>query len=309
MRKSGLFCTLVLLASAAVFGRYFWTDIRTKDTLGPIIEMDTSELHVSVNDPQTQLFQGMKAQDAKDGDVTSSLIVEKLSDFIAEDTRVISYAAFDSDNHTTKATRRLVYTDYTPVVFTLDKPLRFAATSGRIDYLASLHARDCLDGDISDYVTFTSDSVINTRLAGDYRTALEVTNSAGDTFQLPVTITVYDSMLESSNPQIELTNYLIYIGKGDQIDPMDYLKSVTYRNVEYALTDDEGTFAVDTTGWSSYALKEFKERDPMVSRKLFSVNNLVNNIVPGTYEIQYSLTDLEGNKGEVSLIVIVEESA
>ncbi len=308
MRPSRIFSTIVLLASAAVFGRYLWKDVRTQDTLGPIIEMDNSEIYVSVNDPQTQLFQGMKAVDAKDGDVTSSLIVEKLSDFIAEDTRVISYAAFDKDNHTSKATRRMVYTDYAPVVFTLDKPFRFAATSSRVDYLASLHARDSIDGDISDYVTFTADSVVNTRTAGDYRVTLEVTNSAADTFQLPVTITVYDPALENSAPRIELTNYLIYIGKGDVIDPMDYLKSVTYHNLEYALTDDEGTFAVDTTGWSTYALKEFRQREPMVSRKLFSVNNLINNIVPGTYEVQYSLTDLDGNKGEVTLIVIVEDN-
>ncbi len=136
-----------------------------------------------------------------------------------------------------------------------------------------------------------------------------MTNSAGDTFQLPVTITVYDSYVQNSAPQIELTNYLIYIGKGEDIDPLDYLKSVKYHNLQYALTDDGGTFAVDTTGWGTSALKEFKEREPMVSRKLFSVNNLVNNIVPGTYEIRYSLTDLEGNTGEVSLIVIVEEEA
>lgn len=309
MRKSTVLCTLVLAASAVFFGMYNWKYLRNQDTLGPIIEMDSSEIYVSVNDPQSQLFSGMTAMDSKDGDVTSSLLVEHLSDFIAEDTRQVSYAAFDTDNHVAKATRKLIYTDYVPVVFTLDKPLRFAAASGKIDYLSPLHARDCIDGDVSDLVTFTSDSVVNAKIASDYKVTLEVTNSAGETFRLPVTITLYDSYLEKDAPTIELTNYLIYIGKGETIDPMEYLKDVIYRGTQYALTDEEGTFAVDTTGWGSYSLKEFRERDPMVNRDLFKITNLVNSAIPGTYEVEYTLEDLEGNKGRVLLIVVVEDEA
>lgn len=309
MRKSTVLCTLVLAASAAFFGIYNWKYVKDQDTLGPIIEMDSSEIYVSVTDPQSQLFSGMTAMDAKDGDVTSSLLVEHLSDFIAENTRQVSYAAFDSDNHVTKATRKLIYTDYTPVVFTLDSPFRFATSSGKTDFLAPLHARDSIDGDVSELVTFSSDSVINTKIASDYKVTLEVTNSAGETFTLPATITLYDTYLEREAPTIELTNYLIYIGKGETIEPMEYIKDVIYHNTVYALTDDEGTFAVDTTGWGNYSMKEFREREPMVNREHFKITNLVNSAIPGTYEVEYALEDLEGNKGRVLLIVVVEEEA
>lgn len=301
--------TVLLLASIVFSVRYCIRYYRTRDILGPTIRMDSGEIYVSVNDPETQLLSGVTAQDAKDGDVTASLLVESLSDFIAEDTRVVHYAAVDSDNHVAKASRRMVYIDYTPVVFTLDKPLRFTTSSVAQDYLGALHARDCLDGDISDQVVFTADSVINTNTAADYKVALEVTNSAGDTQILPVTITLYDSYMVSGAPTIELSNYLVYIGVGEVFEPLDYISNVVYRNVDYEPTDRQGTFAVDTSEWDREDIEEFKERDPAVNRDLFQVTNLVNNAVPGTYEVEYSLTDLEGNCGSVRLIVIVEEDA
>jgi len=136
---------------------------------------------------------------------------------------------------------------------------------------------------------------------------LEVTNSAGDNVQLPVTIIVYDSMLANSAPTIELSDYLIYTGIGQKLEPLDYISRVIYHNTEYELTDEEGTFAVNTEDWSNYAKKEFAERDPAVNREHFQINDMVNYQVPGTYEIVYELADLEGNTGRVIMTVVVEE--
>ena len=41
MRGSRILCTLVLIASAAVFGLFNWDYYRSKDTLGPVISMDS----------------------------------------------------------------------------------------------------------------------------------------------------------------------------------------------------------------------------------------------------------------------------
>lgn len=307
MVRSRILCTLVLIASVAAFGLFNWNYYKNKDTLGPVINMDSSDIVVSVNDPQSQVMAGVTATDSKDGNVTDLILIENLSEFVEEDTRIVSYAAFDKDNHVSKAQRRMTYSDYVPPHYSISAPLRFAATSGSVNYLKSISAWDCLDGDISGQITFTAGSVINTDTVSDYKVTLEVTNSAGDTVQLPVTIIVYDPMLANSAPTIELNDYLIYTGIGQKLEPLDYITRVIYHNTEYEVTDEEGTFAVNTEGWSSYAKKEFAERDPAVNREHFHINDMVNYQVPGTYEIVYELADLEGNTGRVILTVVVEE--
>jgi hypothetical protein len=42
---------------------------------------------------------------------------------------------------------------------------------------------------------------------------------------------------------------------------------------------------------------------------LFKITDLVNYQIPGVYEIQYVLDDLDSNRGRVSLIVVVEEDS
>ena len=202
----------------------------------------------------------------------------------------------------------MTYTDYVSPHFSLSAPLRFPATSSSVNYLNNISAWDCLDGDISSQITFTAGSVINTDTVSDYKMTHEVTNSAGDNVQLPVTFSVYDSMLANASPEIDLSDYLVYTGIGQKLEPIDYVTKVIYHNTEYEMTDDEGTFAVNTEDWSRWAKKEFEEREPAVNRGKIQINDMVNYQVPGTYEIIYELTDLEGNTGTVTLIVVVEEA-
>ena len=309
MRKENVLCAILLVAAAGAFTAYNYRYYKNQDTLGPVIEMDEPQIYVSVKDPESQLLYGVTATDAKDGDVTDQMMVEGVSDFIDKDTRRVSYVAFDNDNHVSKASRNMIYTDYTPVFFSLSAPLRFPASTARTSYMANLSALDCLDGDISDKITFTADSVLNTNTAADYKVTLEVTNSAGDVQQLPVTLTIYDAALENAAPKIKLKDYLIYTSVGEKIDPMEYLDMVVYRGNDYAITDSEGTFAVDTTEWSAAAKKEFRDREPAVNKDLFKITDLVNYQIPGVYEIQYVLDDLDSNRGRVSLIVVVEEDS
>lgn len=59
------------------------------------------------------LLAGVTATDAEDGDVTASLLVEGISGRNDDGTVQVTYAAFDSNHHVTKATRAVRYTDYT----------------------------------------------------------------------------------------------------------------------------------------------------------------------------------------------------
>ena len=167
MRLERIFSTLVLLGAIFVFARYSYNSFRANDTVGPNIEMDSTQIEVSVNDLQVKLLKGMTATDARDGDVTDTLVIENISDFVSENTRTVTYAAFDKDNNVTKTTRSMIYTDYEPARFSLTGALRFPVSTTQQSILNVIHVTDSIDGDLSDKVNFSSSSVINVDTAGD----------------------------------------------------------------------------------------------------------------------------------------------
>lgn len=307
MRLEKLLSTLVLLAALVLFGRFAWNAVRTNDTVGPSIEMDNSQIEVSVKDPKVKLLRGMTATDARDGDVTDNLVIENISEFVAENVRTVTYAAFDRDNNVTKATRSMVYTDYVPAVFSLSSSLNFNVGVNQQSILDAIHVMDAIDGDISEQVRFSTSSVINLDTAGDYKVVVEVTNSAGDTFSLPLTVTINESAVYGAAPKIRLSSYLVYTKVGHPIDPREYISGATQRNVFYAATEEEGTYRVDTSEMTREEKAAFKEKDPEVNIDWFEIQDMANYNYPGVYEIQYNLSDGEGNRGRVLLTVVVEE--
>ena len=307
MRIEKILSTLVLLAAIFIFARFSVNSFRTNDTVGPNIEMDSSQIEVSVKDMQIKLLRGMTATDARDGDVTDTLVIETISDFVSENTRTVTYAAFDKDNNVTKATRSLIYTDYEPARFSLSGPLRFPVSTNQQNILSMIGATDSIDGDLSDKVNFSSSSVINIDTAGDYKVVMEVTNSAGDTFSLPLTITIYENSVYNTAPKIQLSSYLVYTKVGEALDPLEYIEGMSYRGTDYKITEEEGTFRVDTSEMEREELEAFQSQDPAVSLSLFELVDMTNYNYPGVYEIQYTLGDGEGNRGRVILTVVVEE--
>ena len=307
MRIERILSTLVLLAAVFVFGRYAMNTFAENDTVGPNIQMDDTQIEISVKDPQVKLLRGMTASDAKDGDVTDTLVVENISGFIRENTRTVTYAAFDKDNNVTKTTRSLVYSDYEPAQFSLSGPMQFAVGTNQQTILNQIRVTDSIDGDLTDQVNFASSSVINVDTAGDYKMTAEVTNSAGDTFTIPLTVTIYESGVFNSAPKIQLSSYIVYTKVGQPLDPMEYLTGMVYHNTEYPLTEEEGTFRVDTSYMDRDELKAFKEKEPSVNVSLFEILDMTNYNYPGVYEIQYTLSDDDGNRGRAILTVVVEE--
>lgn len=305
-RRLGWLALPVLLASIGVFGWYGWRYYVHMDTLGPSISIGEENINVSVKDDEKALLAGVTAYDAKDGDVTASLGIESISEFInGTVTREIHIVAFDHDGHVTRANRQITYTDYTPARFSLDAPLRFARSSYAIDILGQVHAQDCLDGDVSMQINFAQNSTINVDTAGEYPTQLEVTNTAGDTQVLPVNITIYDYMTENAAPKIELTDYLVYTHTGQTLEPLSYIEKMVYRGTDYPPTDGRGTFRVDTENMDQWELKEFRKQDPEVNYGYFEVDDKVNYDIPGTYEIRYYIEDGDENRGTTTLVVVV----
>ena len=146
---------VVFVIAAASFGYFKYEQINSKDNQAPVITMDTDSIQVSCQAEDGELLKGIKATDSKDGDVTGSLIVESVSNFMENHTRNMTVVAFDSDNHATKAARKITYTDYVSPTFSLTEPLRFAMNTQ--DIMGTLTCSDVLDGDITGKIKMSSE--------------------------------------------------------------------------------------------------------------------------------------------------------
>ncbi len=254
-----------------------------KDTDGPEIMMDQDSISVNIGCTNEELLAGITAVDKKDGDVTDSLVVQDMSNFIEKGRRQITVAAFDQDHNVTKATREVVYKDYTSPRFSLEEPLRFALNGSYI-ISSQFKVQDCLDGDLSGEVTITTDSSFDTSMSGECTVTFQVSNSAGDVVELPLTVEYYDTAEDSAAPKVELSDYLVYLKTGDQIDPMDYVDGII----------KGGTF------W------EMDERSNPYDEDDIEITNPVDTSVPGVYEISYTIPTEETYQPNIRLIVIVE---
>lgn len=190
MKKLRWFAIALFLLSVAVYALdQNWIRQKT-DTSIPEISMDQDVIRVSVKDPEEAWKKGITAYDEKDGDITDSLVIESVSTFLEKGRRLVSYAAFDQDGHVAKASRQLIYTDYHSPKISYSKPFSFPV--GTRDILESVYATDCIDGDISNKVEITGDSVFFLNIPGEYKIKLQVTNSCGDMVTVPVTLEMVD---------------------------------------------------------------------------------------------------------------------
>ena len=301
-----MLCSVILAVSIIAFAGFKIYQKSTSDSEGPVIKMDKEEIQISTEDDEAAILKGVTATDSRDGDVTDSLVIESISGFDENKKRTVGLAAFDQDNHVTRAKRVISYSDYAPIRFAITNPLKFPVLQGDVNIMGSIFARDCLDGNISGKIQFSADSMVKTDIIGEYDIKVVVTNSAGDTAELPLTVSIYDDAKEQYCPSIHLTGYLIYIKQGEKIDPLDYVEGITYRGEKYELTEGEGTFALDTSAMSSEERKAISQLKATVSKNRFKITDNVDYNKVGTYEIQYEIEDDEGFHDSVILNVVVE---
>lgn len=323
MKKFRITWLVIVALAVIVFAGYRFVQIRRADSSGPAFSCDETELEVSIEDGEDVLLEGVTASDRRDGDVTLSILVEGLSNFYDGGKRIVTYAAFDSDNHISKMEREVTYTDYVSPRFELTGSLRFrAGETVNVDQIIS--ATDCLDGDISNKVKILMNETINNRVTGRYQITYEVTNSAGDTASLPVEVEIYEA--SANEVELNLSQYLVYYD-GQSIDYTDYLQSVRAGSIEYpfegvelegaadtpeelpeeAAVEEEA--AEDTTGEST---EEGQEEERTVSssalpRSRVTVRSTqVNTSVPGVYPVYFYYSDTdEGYEREATEIMYV----
>lgn len=271
---------ILLLAAAVIMVILYivnrWVLYSRFDRSTPEITFDSEVLEVSVAVTEEELLNGVTAADKKDGDVTDTIIIESISKMLGDHERIVTYAAFDKDNHVGKAQRKIRYTDYTSPRFSLDGPLEAGTMNAEMsDILAPLHATDCIDGDLTSQIVVIDTEI--TSMSADAMTAqyeVQVTNSCGDvtTLKLPVRMQMNTS---GSFAEIKLSEYLAYRKVGEAVDPAAFIVSASAGGQEYGVGGVQ-------------------------------INSNLDTSMPGVYTVTYTLS-VEGNSTSTDLIIVVEE--
>lgn len=286
MRRLRTVSITLLIIAIVLFGIHIFRVRFLKDKTGPVFNVDSNLVEVSVKDGEEAWLKGVTATDAADGDVTDSIIVEAISPFTGRQHRIVTYAAFDSDNHVTHGKREIVYTDYEPSAFNLSRQLSFAMNSTNL--LEGITAEDCIDGDITKSIRMMSDEEIDTAHVGEYPARLKVTNSAGGVSYLPITVEVYDPTVYYRLPQVKLTKNVVYVEKGSDFNEEDYLDSITVNGTEFLFTEESGNTI------------EYDRVD---------IESDVDTDVSGYYEVVYSYQDTvsKTGTGKARLYVVITD--
>ncbi len=285
-RKLLRFLLTVTAVVAAIFLIYIWQEHVRSGNSKPSIICPTESISVSVESlsDYSILLRDVTAMDAEDGDITGSIAVESVSQFVGEGHCIITYAAFDSANNVSKLTRHLFLTDYVPPRFKMKAPLEFAYSSS-FNPLSCVGAFDCVDGDISDRVKMSllnpDDDITS---IGSHKVEFRVTNSLGDVSSLEADVVIYDRTYTETRmiPNLRLSDYLVYVDRYGHIDPASLITGVTLNGTPYSVSEYRaGSIEID--------------------------DSEVDYTVPGIYRVLYTCDNREEFYGYTVLMVIVTE--
>jgi len=235
----------------------------------PVITVPNSPLIVSVSANEKKLLSDVSALDNEDGNLTSDIFIESISSFDENQFRTITYAVLDSDDNITRTTRKIQYSDYRQPEITITQALciyYLESTDSLKDYVK---ATSCVDGDISSQISIDK---------ADYKGEdFDVTYSVRDSCGIKATLTTHVTILSSiNNININLSQYMLKVEKGQEILPKQYIESI-----EIMKTIDESL------------IRQVKVSDNYDSSK------------EGIYEFIYRIEE-NGEIGVTKLVIIVE---
>lgn len=289
---TGVLCLITLIG----WGAYLFKDYQSQDNDPPVLQAKSNTLTVSISADESTLTKDVTAIDAVDGDISDRVLIEKIvkKENGKQNEFQITYVAFDQANNAAQLTRNLIYKDYRLPHFSLNQPLRFPENQ-ELSLLNYFKAEDCLDGDISTFITMEDHTGVLKQAprAGFYEVTLSVTNSSGDTASLPVQIEIYQNSYDEqiNRPSIMLKEYIAYVEKGASFEPKSYLDYVV----------DKEKYVVDSTGSTGGAnLKK-------INASAIRAESDVDTSVPGVYSVIYTYTSSKtGYQGNARLVVVVE---
>ena len=210
-----VFLLTILLYSGVMIYHGFMVD-----KTPPVIHCLSDQITISVKDDKSVLLSGILAEDDRDGDLTNQVMIKNLSRLIGSNTAQVTYIVFDRANNMTTLTRTVVYSDYEKPKFTMTGALNYTQED-QISLMDRLAAYDVLSGDISQNICVISQNV--SQELGTYSVTVQVTNSLGDISTLPLKLVIGKA---GSQTLVELREYLVYLKKGSDFDPMSYIRWV-----------------------------------------------------------------------------------
>lgn len=107
MSKRGITVILAVLCLAGIGGSVFV--YLGRDRKGPVIQVPAEQISYREGAAEEELLKGVTAMDDRDGDVSDSLMVEKILPSDDGSTAQVIYAAMDKSNNVTKAYRSITY--------------------------------------------------------------------------------------------------------------------------------------------------------------------------------------------------------
>lgn len=286
MKKQIIPLALIAIICIGIFSVYLLVSSGREDTQPPTISFAEGVPEFSVHDPKQNYLQGVTASDDVDADVTSSLVVESVKLVDKKGTLQVGYAAFDKAGNVTKAERQVKLTDYRSPRFDLNRSLTFSSSTG-FNIMSIVSAEDVLDGDVTHRVRVTSLDPVDVYTPGISSVELSVRNSLGETAKLVIPVEVYAAGTYMA--ALTLTDYMVYLPLGGQLDTESYLDTFSRTDMTMSLRDGipEG-----------YSLE---------------VKSNVQADVPGVYTVDYWVTQTVGAESDAKmftgyskLIVVVE---
>ena len=286
MRRIRLAVVGIFVLSLIAFIVFNIVNRVTTDSTPPVITSESDTVTVSVAAEESELLAGLTATDDEDGDLTGEIMISSMSNFTEPGKRTISYVVFDASNNASTLTRNLEYTDYTAPQIKLTQPLRYGLNEMEDASLTeNMSVQDCLDGDITQQIRATFNDGSYIAMAGEYGITVQVSNSAGDTCSVPLTVTVTDPAEESGKYYPMLSDYIVYAPVGGYVDLTSLLIGLENSSTQYL----------------------FADANPSAPGGIESVaiGGAVDYNTPGTYTVDYQFTSASGVTGTTKLAVVV----
>lgn len=217
------FSTAVLigLAAAAIV-----IQDKEEDNTLPVIDVGSESITVSASAPEEDLLAGVTASDDVDGDLSQAVVVESISDFLTDGSRIVTYAVADNSDNVAKAEKTVFYSDYKPPEFQLKSDMTYYSSNTTLNLAEKITASDIFDGDLTPLIKLTDDNIVVGQ-GGTYYAEVSVYNSAGDCSKLKLPVFIESFTSNPSSPAIDLTDYLIYMDAGSSMpDWKQYISAV-----------------------------------------------------------------------------------
>lgn len=307
MRRVRIAVVGLFLLSLIAFIAFNIVDRITEDRTPPTITSESDTISVTLNpkedkekkadeeseeeatDSDAALYQGLTAEDNRDGDLTDSIRVSSMSNFTEPGKREVTYAVFDSSNNGATLTRTLEYTDYTSPRIQLTAPLRYTLDEmANVNLTKNMSVEDCLDGDITSQIRASYNDAVYVQQAWDYPITVQVSNSAGDTCTVGLTVTVTDSSDEDERNKYYplLSRYIVYAKVGGSVDYDSLITGFEHGGAEYLFEEEDDAFMPG-------------------SRSDVKISGDVNFDKAGSYTVNYQFTSEDGVTATTKLAVVV----